>query len=504
MSFFYKKHYIYLLIFLFSAISCSDTDNGPVSSPEVAEQALPHRSLQEIKESGKLRALIAYSGTSYFLYRGQPMGFEYEILQRFADELGVELELVVSDNIDSLLPDLRAGKADLVAHGLTVTSDRKEQVQFTDYLYLTQQVLVQKKPEGWRKMRWSKLQTYLIKDAIELIDDTVSVRQASAYIERLDNLSDEIGGKIHIDTIQGSMSTDKIIKKVVDGEIEYTVADKNIASINASYYPSLNIKVPVSFSQRIAWATRKEDTTLTHEINKWVKGMKKEVDYYVIYNKYFKNKRRFRKQVKSEFYSLNKEKISPYDDSIRKNAEKIGWDWRLLASLVYQESRFKPAAQSWAGAKGLMQVMPATARELGIKNRADPKGSLRGGSKYLDQLFKEFTQVEDTIQRIKFAMASYNCGLGHVLDAQRLAEKRNLDPHRWDDNVEKMILALSYSKNYSQEGIRHGYVRGIEPYTYIRQIFKRHKHYVAFIPENPDGKRSPEEKAMGDPVSKAD
>lgn len=502
MRFFYKKHLIYINIFILSLLF-SACDSGITEPSDASSSIPPPRTLQQIKDSGKLRALITYSGTSYFLYKGKPMGFEYELLQQFADDLGVDLELVISHNMDSLLPDLKAGKADLIAHGLTITSDRKEEVKFTDYLYLTHQVLVQKKPDNWRKMRWSKLQTHLVRDAIELIDDTIAVRKESAYIKRLANLSNEIGGEIHIDTLEGNLSTDKIIKKVVDGEIEYTIADNNIASINASYYPELNIKVPISFSQRIAWATRQEDTTLTHAVNQWLNGMKDEVDYYVIYNKYFKNKRRFRRQVKSDFYSLNKEKISPYDDSIRKNAGHIGWDWRLLASLIYQESRFKPAAKSWAGAKGLMQVMPTTAKGLGIKDRTDPKQSLKGGSRYLEQLYDEFTNVEDSVQRIKFAMASYNCGLGHVLDAQRLAEKRNLNPHIWDGNVEKMILALSYPQNYNQEGIRHGYVRGMEPYTYVKQIFKRYNHYKVFIPVDPDGKRTAEERAFGEELSQS-
>ncbi|MCA1758712.1 MAG: transporter substrate-binding domain-containing protein, partial [Bacteroidales bacterium] len=407
-----------------------------------------NKTLQKIKKEGKLTALTTYSGTSYFLYRGQAMGFEYELLQRFADHLGVELEIVVSQNIDNLLTELNEGNIDLVAHGITITSERKEEVKFTDYLYLTHQVLVQRKPENWRRMSWSAIEKELIHDAIELIGDTVSVRQNSSYLQRLQNLSKEIGGEIHIDTLPGHLSTDRIIKMVVDGEIKYTVADNNIASINASYYHILDIDVPISFSQRIAWAVSPKSPELLVAVNSWLEEMKNEVDYYVIYNKYFKNRRNFRQRIQSDFYSLTNNSISRYDEMIKNYADAIDWDWRLIASLIYQESGFDPQASSWAGAGGLMQIMPAVAEELGVETRSDPEQSIRGGTKFLEQLWSNFEEVEDSVQRIKFTLASYNCGYYHVLDAQKLAEMNNLNKYRWDDNVAEMILELSFPENY--------------------------------------------------------
>ncbi len=468
---------IFFLMIVFSVLATACGDQSPQKQKK---QTVQH-DLEEIKKAGKLKALVTYSATSYFLYRGQPMGYEYELLKRLGEHLDVEIDITVTKDLNQMLDALNNGDIDLVAHGLAITSGRKEKVSFTDYLYLTQQVLVQKKPDNWRQLSWAKTQKSLIHDAIELIGDTVSVRANSSYLKRLENLSKEIGGKIHIDTLDGNLSTDEIIQMVVDGKIKYTIADKNLAQINASYYPILNIDVPVSFSQRIAWAVRNESPELLKAINEWIKQERKDAVYYVIYNKYFKNNRDFRRRIKSDFYSLNKNQISRYDDIIKKNAKKLNWDWRLLASLIYQESRFKPAAKSWAGAKGLMQMMPATAKEMGVKNRLDPEDNIRGGTRYLDHLFNNFDEIEDTTQRIKFAMASYNCGYQHVRDAQRLAATRNLDPNRWTNNVDSMILALSYPKNYNQEIINYGYVRGIEPYEYVRQIFERHQHYKKFI-----------------------
>jgi len=476
-----KRIYVWLLFGLILT-SCQKGGEGKRSDDDkITRDGSAPIDLAEIKERGKLRAMTTYSATSYFLYRGEPKGYEYELLHRFAEHLDLDLEIIVSQDMDSMFNRLNEGRVDLVAHGLTITRERKNEVKFSDYLYTVKQVLVQRKPENWRSMTWSGIQSRLVTDPIELIGDTVSVRHNSSYFERLNNLMGEIGGEIVIDTLPGHLSTDEIIKMVVDGDIKYTIADDNIANINASYYPILNVEIPISFSQRIAWAVRPESDSLLHSINDWIGGMKKNTDYYVIYNKYFKNTRNFRRRVKSELYSLTGAKISPYDELIKKYADQIGWDWRLLASLVYQESRFKPHAESWASARGLMQIMPATAKELGVTNRADPEQSLRGGTKYLEQLSGNFSEVPDSLDRIKFTMAAFNCGLGHVLDAQRLAEKRGYDPNIWDDNVAKMVLALSYPKNYRDPVVYYGYVRGIEPYTYVKQIFERYGHYEKFI-----------------------
>lgn len=461
---------------MFSCSSEKREDKKPKQKLNVIE-----RDLDEIKRDGVLNVLTTYSSTSYFLYKGQPMGYEYDLLKRFADHLGVELNMVISNDIDTMQYELNIGNVDLIAHGLTVTNKRKETTRFSEYLYLTKQVLVQKKPDNWRKLKWSALQKSLVHDAIELIGDTVSVRANSSYINRLANLSEELGGQIYIDTLPGNLSTDRIIKMVADGEIKYTVSDDNIASINASYYPILNIDVPISFSQRIAWALRQNSPKLEEALNEWIRMMKKEAVYYVIYNKYFKNEKNFSRRENSDLYSLNGNGVSQFDDLIRAHADSLGWDWRLLAALVYQESKFNPESESWAGAKGLMQMMPRTAERFGVTDRSNPEQSLHGGTQVLKLLWNRFDEVPDSVQRIKFTMAAYNCGYAHVVDAQNLSKEWNLEPNVWDGNVDEMILKLSYPENYNKPIIKYGYVRGIEPYTYIKQIFSRYDHYVQFI-----------------------
>ncbi|MBC3758887.1 transporter substrate-binding domain-containing protein [Hyunsoonleella sp. SJ7] len=476
---------LFLIVFLLYAFGCKDQSKRQLNindsdyNPIVANSV--ERDLADIKEEGILKALVVYSSTSYFLYKGQAMGFEYELLQWLAKDLDLELEVVVSKDLDAEFEVLNRGDVDLIAHGMTVTNQRKWEVDFTEYLFLTRQVLVQKKPDNYRKLSWKNIDKALIQDPIELIGDTISIRRNSAYYERLQSLSNEIGGHINIDTLDSRLSTGEIIDLVANGKIKYTIADENLAKINASDKPILNIEVPISLSQRIAWVTRKKSRDFRNLVNDWIREKRKTTRFQVIFNKYFKNKRAFKRRIKSDYYSLSNNQISKYDGLIKTYAQNIGWDWRLLASQIYQESKFETGSTSWAGAMGLMQIMPATAKSLGITNPSDPNESIKGGTKYLAQMYEQFAHISDNTERIKFALASYNCGLGHVLDAQRLTKVNGLNPNIWDANVASMLLALSKPKNYNKSMIKYGYVRGSEPVNYVTQIFERYRHYKRFI-----------------------
>ncbi len=477
-----NRLFFLIIIFTFIIAGCK-RETKPKDRISKNKQDAIQKDLEEIKQDGILKAITVYSSTSYFLYRGEPMGFEYDLLKKLAEYLELDLQIIVAKNIDELFSVLNNGDGDIIAHGLTITRNRKQVAQFTDYLYLTHQVLVQRKPEHWMRMKIHEIQKEIINDPIQLIGDTVSVRKNSSYYRRLINIQDEIGGKIYIDTIPGNISTGKIIQKVVEGEIKYTVADNNIAEISTSYYPILDTETEMSFSQRIAWAIRKNSPELQNAVNKWVNSIKKEVDYYVIYNKYFKSPRSFERRIQSEFYSQNTGKISQYDHIIKKYAKKINWDWRFISSIIYQESQFNPAANSWANAQGLMQLMPSTAKELGVKDITNPEDNIRAGTQYLKNMWNRWENIPDSIQRIKFTLASYNCGYSHVVDAQKLAKKYKAESDTWDEAVEQYVLNLSYPEYYNDKIVKYGYVRGIEPVTYVKQIFERYEHYIELIPE---------------------
>lgn len=466
-------------------IACNTGNSNTKASKAFAAKPLIKRDLAEIKKSGELRAIAIYNSTSYFLYRGQAMGFEYDLLTKLAKELDVTLKIVVADNIDELFDMLNRGDGDIAAYGLAITEARKQFVNFTEHHYITHQVLVQRKPKNWRRIAEYKTDRQLVKDPLDLIGDTIWVRKNSSYADRLESLSNEIGGPIYTKYMSGMRTTDEIIAMVAKGKIKYTVADNNIAELNANYYPILDVKTALSFSQRIGWAVRKNSPQLLTSINKWINPLKKTDFYWATYNKYFKHKKTYAKRIKSPFFSKTTGQISEYDSIIKMHADKIGWDWRLVSSLIYQESKFDPDVESWAGAMGLMQILPSTANKF-ISDEQDitnPENNISAGTTYLKNLYAKWSSVEDTLQRIKFTMASYNCGYAHLLDAQRLASRNGLDSLRYDDNVEYYLRLLSKKEFYTKPFVRYGYVRGSEPYKYVKNIFARYTRYKQFIPD---------------------
>lgn len=479
-----KPYFLFLLVFVALLSSCSSSDSKSTDLALNDHAALVKRDMAEIREDGYLTAIAIYNSTSYFLYKGEPLGFEYELLSELADELKLELRIKLAEDIDELFTMLNNGEGDIIAYGLSITESRKKLIQFTEPHYVTHQALVQRKPDDWRSLPGYKLTDKLINDPLELIGETVYVRRNSSYYERLQNLTKEIGGDIYINTVPGNKTTDEIIKMVVDGEIDYTVADYNIAALNQTYYPILDVETQISFSQQVAWGVRKNSPHLLEAVNMWLKKIKKKSSYRILYNKYFKNRKSYHRRIKSDFYSKNSGKISRYDKIIKKHAVPLGWDWRLLSSLIYQESRFEPEVTSWAGAGGLMQIMPSTAQDLGLKDISNPDENVGAGTVYLKKLWNNWKKIPDTLQRIKFVMASYNCGLGHVRDAQRLAISFGENPLLWDDNVEDFILKLSSREYYTNPVVRYGFVRGQEPYLYVKEIFLRYDHYKKFIPKH--------------------
>lgn len=182
--------------------------------------------------------------------------------------------------------------------------------------------------------------------------------------------------------------------------------------------------------------------------------------------------------ARSQMHSLGGGKISPFDHYFKEYASIVGWDWRLIASLAFQESRFDPEAVSWAGAFGLMQLMPGTADVYNLIPESPVSAHILAGVNYLkwlDQVLSE--HISDKDERVRFVLASYNVGIGHVLDARRLAEKYGKDPNVWKDNVDYFLLNKSQPKYYQDPVVRFGYARGVEPFNYVNEIMERYAHY---------------------------
>jgi Transglycosylase SLT domain len=177
-------------------------------------------------------------------------------------------------------------------------------------------------------------------------------------------------------------------------------------------------------------------------------------------------------------------KISQYDDLIRQFSASLNWDWRLLASLICQESHFDPTVESYAGAFGLMQIMPDTGNNFGIDITSSPENNLKAGIEYINWLHSIFdSKIPDKKERINFILAAYNAGPAHVLDAMKLAEKNGMNPRKWDGNVATWLLKKSEPQYYNDTVVKSGYFRGTESVHFVSQILERFEHYKNIIPE---------------------
>ena len=448
-----------LFLVLFCCVfGCKNTRPNPVS-----ENAYD---LPQIKDSGELVVLTLYSSTSYFIYRGQEMGFQYELSDQFAKSLGLKLRIEVANSVDELIRKLLAGEGDMIAYNLPVTKEWKDSLIYCGEDIITHQVIVQ---QGKGKQK-------PLKDVTELIGKDIYVKPGK-YYDRLVNLNDELGGGIQIHEVTNdSITTEDLITQVAQGKIPYTVADNDLAKLNKTYYPNLNIDLSISFDQRSSWAVRKDCPELAAAATKWHEENMTAPAYTASMKRYFENSKMM---PHSPILSLREGKISHYDDLFKKYSKDIGWDWRMLASLAYTESNFDTTAVSWAGAKGLMQLMPATARAMGVPPGKDqnPEESVKAAVKYIAATDRSLSMIPDKQERLSFILASYNAGLGHIYDAMALAEKYGKNKLVWKDNVENFILLKSNEEYFTDPVCKNGYFRGIETYNFVRDILSRYESY---------------------------
>jgi membrane-bound lytic murein transglycosylase F len=432
---------------------------------------------------GVLTTLMDNSFTSYFIHQGQPLGFEYEMLKLFADENNLTLDVKIIGNVESILDSLLAGKGDLVASNLSISGERMERVDFSTPLLRTRQVLVQRLPDNRSQLTNEQIEDSLIRDRLDLDGKTVMVRKNSSYELILKNLIEETGIDINIDFSPGDLVTEQLIEMVANKEIDYTLCDENKAVIFLSYYDNIDISTPMSLSQPIAWAIRKGSNELQDEINQWIENRKGSLEFNMITNRYFEMNRSDQRFVEREYDYIKEGKISNYDKIIKKYAETLNWDWRLLTAQIYKESKFDPTTRSWRGAIGLMQLMPRTARSYGLQpsDLLVPEKNISAGTKHLRMLEDQWREVlNDSLEIMKFTLGSYNVGKGHVDDAIRLAEKYGLEPNRWDENVAQMLINKAIPKYYKDPVVLFGYCRGREPVNYVETIFDDYELYRQF------------------------
>lgn len=476
----------FLLILLAGMVivltSCLEGNNRKIDNIlKSRKSAALDNSLQRILERDTLIALTDYNSTNYFIYRGEPMGYQFEMLRQFSEYLDVNLKLVISNDMQKAFEMLDEGEVDLIAMGLTVTQDRQKLVDFTIPQIQTRQVLVQRKPDNWRRMRtWDEIEEQLIRNPLDLAGKTIHVQKGTVFADRLAILANEIGDSIHI-IVDPDREVEQLITAVAGGEIDFTVSDEHIAKVNQKYYPNLDVSTALSFPQHVAWAVSKGSDSLRFSIDEWIRDYKRSVASRYTYNKYFNNPRSVN-IAQSEYHSIGGGKISQYDDIIREVSNHYGLDWRLVASLIYQESRFHPEVTSWVGAFGLMQLMPSTAEIYGVDTASPPADQIRAGIQFLQWLDSQLPpEIEDPEERTRFVLAAYNVGIAHIYDARRLAEKHGRDPNTWTDNVDYFILNKSNPAYYRDSVVKYGYARGEETYYFVEEIFERYEHYKKVI-----------------------
>ena len=410
-----------------------------------------------------LRVGTLYSPNSYFIYRETKMGYDYDMVTRFVEDKNIALDLVVANNLSHAIELLDSGKIDLLAYEVPITAEYLDHVVPCGVENITHQVLVQPRSDTAR-----------ITDVTMLIGKEVYVEKDSKYYARMQNLNNELGGGIKIKTVEkDTLITEDLIAMVSNGEIPLTVVDSDIARINKTYYPKLDITLNVSFPQRSAWGVAPGNKWLADSINKWADGESPRQQRAKLLKRYYELSKQ---QGGSNIHILDfaNGRMSPFDHLFKQYSKDLGWDWRLLSSVAYAESRYDSTQVSWAGARGIMQLMPATARAFGLtaENMTQNEANIQAAVKVFKSLNNTFSsRIKDPQERIKFLLAAYNSGPAHIIDAIAIAKKIGKQADVWDGNVAEALMLKSNPDYYNDPSVcKYGYFSGRQTYEYVRVV----------------------------------
>ncbi len=436
----------------------------------------------EIKETGVLTVLAENGPASFFIVKGRNMGYEYELLHEFAKDCDIRLNIKIVQNLDSIFSELYALRGDIIACNLTKTPEREKKVRFTDSHLISRQVLIQRIPKK-RSKNDTLPQEQLITEIEQLKGKTISVWSNSTHKKQLEKLNETLKLNLNIVPLDGDITTEEIIRMVSRGLLDYTIADENIAKINQIYWSNLNIDLKLSSDEEIAFAARLNSPKLVKKINDWLIAKKNQSTIGEVKRKYFE-RRNLSRKANSNYSSAAGGTLSPYDEIIKSEAPKLGWDWRLISSIIYQESKFETYKTSWVGAFGIFQFMPATAEAYGINENSSAEAQIKAGIKKLSKNYKQWLKIiPDTLEAIHFTLATFNAGRAHVDDARALAPYFFKDSSTWFGNVDSMILGLSRPKYYRHEAVKYGYMRGIQTFEYVYEVMERYEEYKHAFPE---------------------
>ncbi|TCI05329.1 membrane-bound lytic murein transglycosylase MltF [Corallincola luteus] len=415
--------------------------------------------LQQILDRGELRVGTIYSSTTYLFGPNGPEGIDYELAKQLADYLGVELKMVPSYTIDDLFTQLNAGRVDILAAGLAVTDQRREFYSFSPaYQWISQKVVYKK---GRKRPR-----------NLGQLDGVIRVIANSSHAETLERFKTDYP---NLDwEVTTEHDSEELMQKVLAGDIDFTIVDSSQLDLFRRYHTELSLAFTVVKEQPVAWLMQKgNNDALQAALIEFFGEMQSSGMIAQLEEKYFGHVGQFDYVDTRAFMRAVERKLPSIKPMFEQYAAEL--DWRLLAAQSYQESHWNPNARSHTGVRGLMMLTLNTAKQLKIENRLDPESSIRGGAIYLEQLLQRVPEKIAPHERIWFALAAYNVGMGHVIDAIKLTRARGKDPYSWTD-VKTTLPLLRKKKWYKQT--RYGYARGEEPVAYVDNI---RRYYDALV-----------------------
>jgi membrane-bound lytic murein transglycosylase F len=423
--------------------------------------------LEKMKERGYIRVLTRNNPACYFIHRGELMGFEYELIGQYAKQEGLDVVMIVPPRWADLRQWMIEGRGDVVAACITISPERQKrakELQFCHPYAEVKEILVTRRSDD------------KLKSLSDLAGRTVHVRRSSNYWITLENLKQKSGIDFNLKAAPESMETREILHRVESGEFDLTMADSGFLDIEINTGRKLRSAMMFRDTFSYGWVVRKDNPELKASIDRFLAQKVRSSGFSYLYGKYFRQSSAVG-AFQDKVPKLEKAEISPYDDLIKAAARKYDFHWCLIASQMYQESRFKPDAESWSGARGLMQLMPATAGELGLSRRniTDPARNIDAGVNYLDKQRRRVPDEVDAFNRLCFGLASYNGGYGHLIDARALAGQLGRDPDVWIENVDYAYSLLS-TPEYADKA-KYGYCRSDEIIHYVRQIMARFLSY---------------------------
>jgi len=425
--------------------------------------------LEQIKSSGELRVITRYSPTTYFEGPEGYSGIEYDLIQLFAERMGVRARFILPDNFNQILSLISEGEADIAAAGITATKKRNHWMRFAPaYQKITEQIIYRSGTSRPRSIN------DLSKGILEVFRGSSHIETLSAHRQKNFDLQ-----WLTSDTL----SSDELIELVDLQLIDYTVADSNQVALYRQFFPKLHVAFDISEPRELAWAlTKSDDTSLYDETVKFFIEIKKDGTLERLIEKNFGHAKTFNYVGNCTFRTHIKQRLPALQPFFESAAQLYNLDWKLLAAIGYQESHWNPKAVSPTGVRGIMMLTQSTARQLKVKNRLDPQESIFGGARYFAQRLKKIPERIPEPDRSWMALTAYNIGFGHLEDARILTEKQSGNPDSWLD-VEQRLPLLSKKKWYQQT--RHGYARGREPVIYVGNI-RRYYDLLTWLTKEKD------------------